>query len=235
MSNNIALVTGANRGIGYAICSRLLKDGHTVILTSRDKQKGQDAIDSLIKERGAENLYYQQMDVSNQESVAQTVKAVEEKHGRLDWLINNAGINYDTEHNVLDPDIEESKRTIDVNFFGPWRTSAAFAKLLRKSDNGRIVNVSSGSGQLSEMAGGTPAYSTSKAALNALTIKLAAELKSDDIKVNAVCPGWVATDMGGSEAPRNTEEGAGSVVWAAYIDNNGPSGGFYRDGERLEW
>ena len=230
----IALVTGANRGLGKACVKHILKDGHIAILTSRNERKGQQAMDEVIKERGKENLHYFQLDVQSSQSIQKCMQQVKEKFGRLDWLINNAGYNYDTQQKAIDPDLEKCQKTMDINFFGPWRMTTAFLPLLRKSDSGRVVNVSSSSGQFSDMGGGTPAYSTSKSALNALTIKLAAELEDHNIKVNAVCPGWVATDMGGSEAPREHHEGADSILWAARIPDNGPTGGFFRDGERLE-
>lgn len=231
----IVLVTGANRGLGKACVSQLLKDGHEVVMTSRNLKKGQRAMDDIIKDRGMDSLSYHQLDVQKEDSIAECCKYVEDKFGRLDWLINNAGYNYDTKHDVTEPDIEESRLTMDINLYGPWRVSQHFLPLLKKSSSGRIVNVSSGAGQLKDMGGGTPAYSTSKAALNALTIKWAAVLENENIKVNAVCPGWVATDMGGKEAPKKPEEGAESILWAARIDDDGPTGGFFRDGKRLDW
>lgn len=231
----IVLVTGANRGLGKECVRQLLKDGHQVFLTSRDEKKGHATMDELIREWGKENLYYHQLDVQSPGSIQACADAVKDKFGKLDWLINNAGFNYDTGHRASKPDLKKSEKTMDINFFGPWRTTSAFIPLLKSSSSARVVNVSSGAGQFDDMGGGTPAYSTSKAALNALTIKLASELENDLIKVNSVCPGWVATDMGGSEAPRKLHEGAESILWAARIPDDGPTGGFFRDGERLEW
>lgn len=231
--SQIALVTGANRGLGLGVVKRLLKAGNKVILTSRNEQKGKQAADEVQNQY--QDIYYHQLDVSSEESIRKCVNWVESEFGRLDILINNAGINYDTWQNAINADLEESRKTMDVNFFGPWRVSQAFFELLKKSEHPRVVNVSSGSGSLTREESGTPAYSTSKAALNMLTIKLAHSTNYFNIKVNSVCPGWVRTDMGGSDATRSIEEGAESIVWAAEIDDDGPTGGFFRDGERLDW
>jgi NAD(P)-dependent dehydrogenase (short-subunit alcohol dehydrogenase family) len=131
--------------------------------------------------------------------------------------------------------MEKVHDTLQTNLLGPWRVSQAFLPLLKRGDSARIVNVSSGSGSLSSMSGGTPAYGVSKAALNALTIKMADELRGSGILVNAVCPGWVRTDMGGSSATRSVEEGAKSVIWAVTLPDDGPTGGFFRDGNKVEW
>ncbi|HYJ47786.1 MAG TPA: SDR family NAD(P)-dependent oxidoreductase, partial [Pyrinomonadaceae bacterium] len=132
-------------------------------------------------------------------------------------------------------DLLTVREAFETNTLGAWRMCQAFIPLLRRSAHGRVVNVSSESGSLASMGGGTPAYSVSKAALNALTRMLADELKSSGVLVNSVCPGWVATEMGGRDAPRSVEEGAASVVWAATIPDGGPTGGFFRDGEPLPW
>ena len=229
----IALVTGANRGIGLEVCRQLLALGHHVILTSRDETKGRQAAAEL---NGDKNLTYHPLDVESEDSVEAIRGFVEREFGRLDILVNNAGINYDTWQTAVEADLEESHYTLEINLFGPWRMCMAFIPLMRKKDYGRIVNVSSGAGALSGMGGGTPAYSISKAGLNALTIKLAAEVQAPNILVNAVCPGWVRTDMGGSNADRSVEEGARGIIWAATLaDGNGPNGGFFRDGKKLEW
>lgn len=231
----IALVTGANRGIGLEVCKQLLEKGFQVILTCRDAAKGKKASEGLNAGNGPGKLFLHQLDVSDMESVLAAAKYVEDQFGHLDVLINNAAINYDTWQKAVDPDLEESRQTLDVNLFGPWRMVKVFLPLIRKSRSGRIVNVSSGSGALSGMEGGTPAYSISKAALNVLTIKLAAETRQDGILVNSVGPGWVRTDMGGSNATRSIPEGARGIVWAATLPNDGPTGGFFRDGKRIDW
>ncbi|MEM9671548.1 MAG: SDR family oxidoreductase [Bacteroidota bacterium] len=227
----IALVTGGNRGIGLEVCRQLAKAGHQVILTSRDEEKGQQAVDELDNER----IISHPLDVTNDDSIEKVRRFVEEKFGRLDILVNNAGINYDTWQNAEQADLETVEETFNTNVLGPWRLSQAFIPLMRKNGYGRIVNVSSGAGALNGMGGGTLAYSVSKAALNVLSIKLAADLKGTDILINSVCPGWVRTDMGGKEAPRSVAEGANGIVWAATLLQGGPTGGFFRDGKRIEW
>jgi NAD(P)-dependent dehydrogenase (short-subunit alcohol dehydrogenase family) len=161
---------------------------------------------------------------------------VASRYGRLDVLINNAGINYDTWETVENADINGTvMETIATNLLGPWRLCQAFLPLLRKSLAGRIVNVSSESGSLAGMGAGPPAYQVTKAALNAMTRTLAGELRGAHILVNAVCPGWVATEMGGTSAPRSVSEGAAGIVWAATLPDDGPTGGFFRDGKPLSW
>ena len=158
------------------------------------------------------------------------------KYGHLDVLVNNAGINYDTWQTAENADVDGTvMETITTNLLGPWRLCQAFLPLLRKSKAARIVNVSSESGSLAHMDAGPPAYQVTKAALNALTRTLAGELRQARILVNAVCPGWVATDMGGAGAPRSLEEGAAGIVWAATLPQTGPTGGFFRDGKPLPW
>ncbi|MEM8969441.1 MAG: SDR family oxidoreductase [Bacteroidota bacterium] len=231
MNSMIALVTGANRGIGLEVCRQLAKAGYEVILTSRDEEKGRRAIKELDNDR----ISYHSLDVADDNSVAKLQSYVEERYGRLDVLVNNAGINYDTWQNAEKADLITVQETFDTNVLGPWRMSQAFIPLMRKHGYGRIVNVSSGAGALNGMGGGTPAYSVSKASLNVLTIKLAADLKGTGILVNSVGPGWVRTDMGGKEAPRSVAEGAEGIVWAATLPKDGPTGGFFRDGKRIEW
>jgi NAD(P)-dependent dehydrogenase (short-subunit alcohol dehydrogenase family) len=149
-------------------------------------------------------------------------------------VVNNAAILYDTWQRGVDADLDQVRAALDTNLLGAWRVVQALLGLLRQSPAGRIVNVSSGAGALNDMGGGTPAYRTSKAALNALTRILAAELRADRILVNAICPGWVATDMGGAGG-RPVAEGAAGIVWAVELPDDGPSGGFFRDGGALAW
>ncbi|MEM9528761.1 MAG: SDR family NAD(P)-dependent oxidoreductase, partial [Bacteroidota bacterium] len=154
---------------------------------------------------------------------------------KLDVLINNAGIHYDTFQSTLNADFSIVEEALRVNTLGPWRISKSLLPMLRESPAGRIVNVSSSSGSFVDSWPGTPAYSISKAGLNMLTLKMAADLADSPIKVNAVCPGWVRTRMGGQEAPRGVAQGAASIIWAALIDDGGPNGGFFRDGEAISW
>ena len=232
MDQKIALVTGSNRGIGYATVKELLKLGITTILTSRKVEDGKQAINKL---KSFGNLHYHQLDVSDSKSVESIAAYVEAQFGRLDILVNNAGINYDTWQNTIDPDFKVVQETLDTNLMGPWRMSVAFIPLMKKHRYGRIVNVSSGAGAMAGMGGGTPAYGVSKAALNALTIKLAAELRGTNILANAVCPGWVRTDMGGMGASRSPEKGAETIVWLTQLTNDSPSGRFFRDKKQISF
>lgn len=231
--SQIALVTGANRGIGYEVCRQLAKRGFLVLLTARDVAKARVAAKKLGNAGPVEPL---PLDVADAQSIKKAAAEVARRYGHLDVLINNAGINYDTWETAENADIDGTvMETFATNLLGPWRMCQAFLPLLRKSKTARIVNVSSESGSLEHMGAGPPAYQVTKAALNALTRTLAGELRHAHILVNAVCPGWVATDMGGAGASRSVEEGAAGIVWAATLPQNGPTGGFFRDGEPLPW
>jgi len=193
-------VTGANRGIGFEVCRQLTGKDFVVLLTARDLAKAKAAADKLKSAGVIEPVV---LDVGDASSIKHAAAEVERRYGRLDVLINNAGINYDTWETAEKADIDGTvMETVATNLLGPWRVCQAFLPLLRKSRAGRIVNVSSESGSLARMGAGPPAYQVTKAALNALTRTLAAELNGAQILVNAVCPGWVATDMGGAGAPR---------------------------------
>jgi NAD(P)-dependent dehydrogenase (short-subunit alcohol dehydrogenase family) len=231
-SSPVALVTGANRGIGLEVCRQLAARGFAVLLTARDAAKARAAT-KFARVGTVEPL---PLDVADANSIKQAADEVAIRYARLDVLINNAGINYDSWETVENADINGTvMETIVTNLLGPWRLCQAFLPLLRKSQAGRIVNVSSESGSLAEMGAGPPAYQVTKAALNAMTRTLAGELRGARILVNAVCPGWVATDMGGAGAPRSVSEGAAGIVWAATLPDDGPSGGFFRDGKTLQW
>ena len=226
--DKVALVTGANRGIGLEVVKQLAEQGITVMLGSRDAKKGEQAAKRLRHAR----ITPHQLDITNQQSVDRLAAELQRTYGRLDILINNAGINYDTFQNVLNAKLDNVHETFSVNTLGPWRVTQAMLPLLRTSKHGRVVNVSSGAGALASMTGSTPAYSLSKIALNGLTMMLANSLEG--ILVNAVCPGWVATDMGGAGG-RPITDGAAGVVWAALLEDGGPTGSFFRDGKRIEW
>jgi NAD(P)-dependent dehydrogenase (short-subunit alcohol dehydrogenase family) len=228
---DVALVTGANRGIGLEVCRQLGRRGYTVVLTARDEKKGKAAAEPLQRE--GIDIHTQRLDVADDGSAKEAAAAVEQSVGRLDVLVNNAGILYDTWQRAATADLNVVRQAFETNTLGPWRVTQAFLPLLRRSRHGRIVNVSSGAGALDSMDGETPAYALSKAALNVLTMMLAAELRPSRILVNAVCPGWVATDMGGAGG-RPVADGAASVVWAALPDD-GPTGGFFRDGKPIPW
>ena len=232
-SVRIALVTGANRGIGFEVCRQLATRGFVVLLTAREFAKAESAAKKLGDVGTVEPLA---LDVSDPRSIEEAAADVATRYGHLDVLVNNAGINYDTWETVENADIAGTvMETIATNLLGPWRVCQAFLPLLRKSRAGRIVNVSSESGSLAKMSAGPPAYQVSKAALNAMTRTLAGELLQANILVNSVCPGWVATKMGGAGAPRAVTEGAAGIVWAATLPDNGPTGGFFRDGKPLPW
>jgi NAD(P)-dependent dehydrogenase (short-subunit alcohol dehydrogenase family) len=227
-----ALVTGANRGIGTEVCRQLAARGYRVLLTARDRGKAAAAARSL--DPAGTQVIPHVLDVADQGSVDVLADRIGTGYGRLDVLINNAAISYDTWATAATADLAAVHEAFETNLFGAWRVSQAFIPLLRASPHPRIVNVSSEAGSISGMTGGTPAYSVSKAALNALTRLLAGELRPAGILVNAVCPGWVATDMGGPGG-RPVAEGAASVVWAATLPDSGPSGGFFRDGRPVPW
>lgn len=225
----IALVTGANRGIGKEVARQLAHDhGCRVLVGARDLEKGREAAKQIG--RGARAI---QLDVSDPASVTTAFAMIGADYGRLDILVNNAGVDYDTDQQAHTADLARVRRAFETNFFGPWATTIAAVPLLQKGQSGRIVNVSSGAGAINGMSAGTPGYGISKAALNALSLKTAAELKPQRILVNAVCPGWVATDMGGGGRP--VFEGAKGVVWAATLPDSGPTGGFFRDGAPIDW
>ncbi|HKQ53852.1 MAG TPA: SDR family oxidoreductase [Pyrinomonadaceae bacterium] len=231
--DRVALITGANRGIGLEVVRQLAQLGFKTMLGARDAQKGVEAAGSL--EQSGLKVIPVQLDVTDQQTIDEAKHLVEERFGKLDVLVNNAAILYDSWQRAESADLKTVREAFETNTLGPWRMCLAFIPLLRKSQHARIVNVSSESGSLALMGGGTPAYSVSKAALNVLTRKLAAELRASRILVNSVCSGWVATEMGGPDAPRDVEEGAASVVWAATLADDGPTGGFFRDGEPLAW
>jgi NAD(P)-dependent dehydrogenase (short-subunit alcohol dehydrogenase family) len=225
----VSIVTGGNRGIGREVCRRLAALGHQVVLGSRRLEAGEEAAAGIEGE-----VVAVQLDVSDPASVAAAARWTGERFGCTDVVVNNAAILYDTANRGISVDLDVVHEGFETNLFGAWRMVQAFLPLLRRSEHGRIVNVSSEGGSLASMSGGAPAYSVSKAALNALTRVLAAELRGERILVNSVCPGWVATDMGGPGG-RAVAEGAASVVWAVTLPDDGPTGGFYRDGRPVPW
>ena len=230
--DRIAVVTGGNRGIGREVARQLARRGFSVILGSRDPVAGERAAADLAGDGLAVRAH--RLDVTDTGTVEALAWELADRYGRLDVLVNNAAIHYDTWQRASTADLSIVAEAWDTNLMGPWRMCLALLPLLRRGQHRRIVNVSSESGSLASMGGGTPAYSVTKAALNALTRILAAELRPDGILVNAVCPGWVETDMGGPGG-RPVADGAASVLWAVDLPDDGPTGGFFRDGQPLPW
>ena len=229
-NGQIALVSGGNRGIGLEIVRQLAERGITVILGSRDEEEGRAAAEGL-----SGDVVVRQLDVADAESVDRLVSSIEEEFGRLDILVNNAGILNDEDQRGVDADLDSVREALEANLFGAWRLCEEFIPLMQRHGYGRIANASSGLGALEDMGGGSPAYRVSKASLNALTRILASELEGSGILVNSISPGWVRTDMGGSEASRPVEEGADTLVWAATLPSDGPTGGFFRDRQQIPW
>ena len=233
-----ALVTGGNRGIGLEIARQLARQGILTAIGSRDITKGEEAAAQLIAE-GLEPAVVE-LDVTSADSVRDAVDKTRHLFGRIDILVNNAGILLErsrdgTAGNVVQVPIDKVFECFDVNTVGPLRLIQAVLPGMLDEGYGRIVNLSSGLGQLSEMSGGHTAYRLSKAALNALTRTTAADIGQGNIKVNTMCPGWVQTDMGGEDATRSVSEGAETAVWLANLAEDGPTGGFFRDKKQIAW
>ncbi len=231
-TGRIAVVSGANRDIGLEVARQRARRGLTVVLGARDPAKGDDAARPLQAE--GLTVRPRPLDVVDDEGVARLVAGVEADLGRLDVLVIHAALLYDTWQRGVDADLALVHQALETNLCGAWRLCRAAVPLMRHGGYGRIVNVSSGPGSLTRMGGGTPAYSVSKAALNALTRILGAELRGTGILVNVVGPGWTATDMG-KHGGRPVADGARGVVWAATLPDDGPTGGFFHDGEPEPW
>lgn len=233
----VALVSGANRGIGLEIARQLARMGLLAALGSRDPAKGQVAAEALLSE-GLE-LPVVALDVTDPASCTRAVADVVAMFGRLDVLINNAGVFLERDGSGQKSALEVAPQMVDATFrtnvIGPLSLIQAAVPVMRRQGYGRIVNLSSSLGQLAEMGGSYAGYRMSKTALNALTRTLAAELAGEPIKVNSMCPGWVRTDMGGPDATRSVEQGADTAVWLATLEDDGPSGGFFRDRKPIAW
>jgi NAD(P)-dependent dehydrogenase (short-subunit alcohol dehydrogenase family) len=223
-------------GLGFEICKKFIAEGYKVILTARDIEKAKQLAKKI-------NAIAMPLDVTNEESVAQLATTIENNFGKLDVLINNAVSPLDFGGEPLSTEIEAVKIAMDTNLFGAWRMAKAFVPLLKKAEAGRIVNVGSGAGSFTDPVlgmvtniGNFTAYGITKVALNGLTVKLARELKATKIKVNSACPGFVATYPGMAENGAGlVSDGAESIYWAATIPDDGPSGGFFRNGKKLDW
>jgi len=227
-----SVVSGASRGIGLEVVRQLADQGHVVYLGSRELQSGNAAAEPLLT--AGLDVRPVALDVTDPATLNALATRISEEHGRLDVLVNNAAIHYDTWQSAVEADLATVRQAIETNVLGAWQTTQALLPLLRHSSHARIVNVSSGAGSLTDMGGGTPAYRLTKVSLNALTRMLAAELTKPPILVNSICPGWVATDMGGPGG-RPVSEGAQGIVWAATLPDSGPTGGFFRDQHPIPW
>ena len=223
MADPVALVTGANRGIGREVARQLAEKGYEVVVSARDESKAREAAEAI----GGRPL---KLDVADAGSIERAAAAVAEDPGRLDVLVNNAGAGTDFGVAGADPDFAGIQAALDTNFFGAYRLTVALLPLLRRSEHPRVVSVSSGMGGVSEMGGWSPGYRVSKAALNSMTRILSTELEGEGFLVNSACPGFVATDMGAQfGAKKSVEDGAAGVVWLATLPDDGPTGGFFRD------
>ena len=229
--HRVALVTGANRGLGFEVARQLGERGMTVLLGARDMDKGLHAARQLAHLPG--EMIAVQLDITRQDQVDTLARWITITYGRLDVLVNNAGGYYHPRTNPVEVDIAPAREAMDTHLFGTWRVCSAMSPLMHRHGYGRIVNVSSGYGATTTSGANCPAYRVSKAALNSYTRTLASELEGSGILVNAVCPGWVATDMGGPGG-RPVSAGAAGIVWAACLTES-LTGGFYRDGQRIAW
>jgi NAD(P)-dependent dehydrogenase (short-subunit alcohol dehydrogenase family) len=236
----IAVVTGANRGIGQAVARGLARLGHHVVLALRRVNAADETLASIHALGGsAETLL---LDITDDASAQQAARTLTERHGRVDVLVNNAGIMAGAAQTVFDTSVAEFEAALTTNAFGAHRVTTVLLPLLRASASARVVNVSSTGGSITDTIDAASPYALpsslyrlSKAALNMITAMQARDLRTDRILVNAMCPGWVRTDMGGPQAPKTPDEGADTVLWLATLPDTGPTGGFFRDRECLAW
>ncbi len=230
--DKIALVTGTNRGIGLEICRHLASRGITVIMTARNMQAGRPLVNELRKQW--KHVWFHQLDVLDEKSIRDMYQYMDISYGKLDILVNNAGVFLDEGKSALDLDMDTLRSTMETNLYGPFRLIQVMVPLLKKSEDARVINISSTMGQFAGLGQRSAAYRISKAALNAMTVIFSAELSPSNIRVNSVHPGWVKTDMGGPGATRSVEEGADSVVWLATADKI-PNAKFIYDRKIIEW
>lgn len=233
VQTRVALVTGGNRGIGFEIVRQLAHRGLHVFLTARDATRGRAACARLCGE--GLRVDFDILDVADAHSVDAAIARIGERAGRLDVVINNAGIARDRQERLVDSDLDLLRIIVETNLYGALRVCRAAIPWMRRHDYGRIVNVSSGLGSFAKMAAGAPFYRLSKTALNAMTVILADELRDTNILINAANPGWVRTRLTGMRATRTTEEGAKTPVWLATLPDGGPSGKFFKDEQEVPW
>ncbi|MHB1604856.1 MAG: SDR family oxidoreductase [Leptospirales bacterium] len=234
-TNKIAVVTGALKGLGLQTAIELAGKNLHVIITGRDASRG-SKVQAQLKESGID-VEFMPLDVSDVQSIERFTAEVLKKYGHVDVLVNNAGIMIDNDEptKTLDDFSNMIETTFRTNALGAFLLCQAFVPQMIGKGYGRVVNVSSGMGQLSRMGSGYPAYRISKAAMNAVTRIFSEESRGSNVLVNSVCPGWVRTDMGGPNADRSLEEGADSIVWLATLPNGSPSGHFFRDRKIIDW
>jgi len=237
----VALVTGANRGIGFEIARQLAIKKMTVLIGARHDEGGMDAQKKLAAQ--GLDVHFTRIDVTDPVSLEAAVGRIKDEFKRLDALVNNAGILIDAETRILDLGLPLFQNTLETNAFGPLLLSQACVPIMKANYYGRIVNMSSTLGSLTDSADPdsaytevqSPAYRLSKTLLNGITVLLAKELRGTNILVNSACPGWVRTDMGGNRAPLSPEQGAATPVWLATLPDDGPTGGFFRDRQQIPW
>ena len=232
-STEIAVVTGARRGLGLGTARALAREGLHVIVTARDEQRAAQGVAALR----SEGLHAEgrALDVASDDSVDAFFDWLDDTHGRIDVLVNNAGRIFEAGRSgTFEPPAALLLEAIDNNALSAYRTIRRALPRMNARGYGRVVNVSSGMGALTDMGAGYPAYRASKTVMSAIT-RLAANETRGDVKVNIVCPGWVRTDMGGPSATRDLDEGVASIMWAARLPASGPNGGFFRDGKRIDW
>jgi NAD(P)-dependent dehydrogenase (short-subunit alcohol dehydrogenase family) len=232
MKTKVALVTGANRGMGLASSRKLAELGYKVIMLGRNEAELKSEVNKL------KDLHYLaeafMCDVGDEKDIQRLISYISQKYESIDVLINNAGI-YVEEGDIFSADEKVMRKTFETNTIGPFNLMKGLIPLMIKKGHGRVVNVSSGLGSFEGASGNCPSYCLSKVSLNMLTNLFAAEVQGTDVLVNSICPGWVKTDMGGPNATRTIEEGIYGIIWAATLEEDGPNGGFFRDGKPVDW
>lgn len=234
MLSRVVLISGGARGIGSGVARALARQGHRVIITARDGERATEVAAEIASDTPG-SVRGLPLEVRDEASVEAVIASIGSTEGRLDSLVNNAGLVGSYEQSAGEIDLADVQSVLEINLFGAWRLTQAALPLLRAGEAPRVVNISSGMGQLDEMGQGAISYRVSKVALNALTRVLANEEREAGILVNTMCPGWVQTDLGGPSAPRTIEQGADTAVWLATLPDDGPSGGFFRDREPIPW